>query len=438
MKKYISKLLPQQLKNQYHKYRAKKAIKKYGNPSSKLKIIGITGTDGKTSTATMLYEILKAANKKVGLISTISAKIGDKEYSTGFHVTSPDPEDLQKFLKEMVDANMEYVVLETTSHGLYQNRVYGIKYIAALYTNITHEHLDHHKTYKNYVKVKAKLMQQTDKENGFVVLNHDDQSYDLLQKYAKELDIKTYTYGLSEKSDIYATDINQEIEKTSFTVNFRGSEHHMELHIPGRYNIYNSLAAIMAGLRINIKPEVINKGLQTIKEIEGRWEVIQKKPFKVVVDFAHTPNALYNVLKFAQEDNGKGRVIVVFGSAGKRDKSKRPLMGKAAGTFADISIVTVEDPRGESIKNTIGSIVMGLKWMNKVENTDYFIIEDRRKAIEMAIKLAEPKDTIIIAGKGHEETLNLDGIHEIPWSDPRVTEELLNIHKQNLNNQDNK
>jgi len=438
MKQFISKLLPQPIKNEYHKYRAKKAIKKYDNPSAKLKIIGITGTDGKTSTATMLYEILKAGGKKVGLISTISAKIGDKEYSTGFHVTSPDPEDLQKFLKNMVDAGTEYVVLETTSHGLYQNRVYGVKYIAALYTNVTHEHLDHHKTYENYVKAKAQLMHQTNLTDGYVVLNHDDQSYPLLLEHAQKLNLKTYTYGLSEKSDIYATDINQEIEKTSFVINFRGTEHHMELKLPGRYNIYNSLAAIMAAIRIDIKLDVIAKGLQSVESIEGRWEVIQKHPFKVVVDFAHTPNALYNVLKFAQEENEKGRVIVVFGSAGKRDKSKRPLMGKAAGTFADISIVTVEDPRGESVKSTIGSIVMGLKWMNKVENTDYFIVEDRRKAIEMAIELAEPKDTILITGKGHEETLNLDGIHEIPWSDPRVTEELLNIHKQNLNNKNKK
>jgi UDP-N-acetylmuramoyl-L-alanyl-D-glutamate--2,6-diaminopimelate ligase len=426
MKKYVSKFLPQALKNEYHKIRAKRAVIKYGDPSSKLKIIGITGTDGKTSTSTMLYEILKAGGKKVGLITTISAKIGDNEYPTGFHVTSPDPEDLQKFLKDMVDAGLEYVVLETTSHGLYQNRVYGIDYLAALYTNITHEHLDHHKTYAKYVKAKAKLMKQTNVENGFAVINRDDQSYDLLQKEALKLGLKTFTYGLSEKSDIYATNINEEIDKTDFIASFRGSEYNMSMHLPGRYNIYNSLAAIMAALRIDLKAKDISKGLQEIKGIEGRWEIIQNEPYKVIVDFAHTPNSLYNVLKFAQEDNGKGRVIVVFGSAGKRDRSKRPLMGKAAATFADTIILTAEDPRGESVTKISKEIATGFAGLSKVENTDYFILEDRRKAIELAIKLAKPSDTVLITGKGHEGSLNLDGITEIPWSDPRVTEELLN------------
>lgn len=426
-KAIVSKALPQQIKNIYHKQRAKKAIKQYDNPSKKLKVIGITGTDGKTSTSIMIYEILKAAGKKVGLITTISAKIGDKEYPTGFHVTSPDPEDLQKFLKEMADAGLEYVVLETTSHGLYQNRVYGIEYIAAIYTNVSHEHLDHHGTYNAYLKVKSKLMKQTNPKTGFAILNHDDQSYYQLQEIANKLHLKSYTYGLSGKSDIYASDINEEVNQTDFVANFRGEEWDIRMHLPGRYNIYNALAAIALSIRIGIKKEEINKGLSNLLAIEGRWEVIQKSPFKVIVDFAHTPNALYNVLKYAQEENSKGRVIVVFGSAGLRDTTKRPLMGKAAATFADLTILTAEDPRGEDVTSICKQIAQGLAQKNKVENTDYFIEPDRKKAIKMALELAQEGDTVLITGKGHEGSMNMDGKTEIIWSDSETAEELLNL-----------
>ena len=429
MKKIISELTPQPIKNIYHLFRAKKAIKKYNNPSQNLKIIGVTGTDGKTSTSTIIYEILKAAGKKVGLITTISAKIGDEEYPTGFHVTSPDPEDLQKFLKKMVDAGLEYVVLETTSHGLYQNRVYGIEYIAAVYTNITHEHLDHHGTYDSYLRVKARLMKQTNTQTGFSVINHDDQSYEALQKRSNKLELKSYTYGLSEISDIYAADINEEVNKTEFTTNFRGEEWNIQMHLPGRYNVYNALAAITVAIRLGANKEEINKGLNQLLSIEGRWEVLQSTPFKVVIDFAHTPNALYNVLKYAQEENDHGKLFVVFGSAGKRDKTKRPLMGESAGTFADISILTAEDPRGEDVIKICKEIAVGLQEKNKVENTDYFIQPDRKTAIEMAINMANPGDTILITGKGHEGSMNLDGNTEILWSDVNETEELLNAQK---------
>lgn len=420
----LKKLIPRSLLNLRHKFTAMRATKYYGYPSKHLKVIGVTGTDGKTSTSTMLYEILKAAGKKVGLITTISAKVGEKEYPTGFHVTTPEPFELQKFLKEMVDEGMEYVVLETTSHSLDQCRVYGIEYHAAVFTNVTHEHLDYHKNYHNYLMTKAKLLDQLDKD-GVAVLNHDDNSFEELEPIALDKAYKTLTYGLTEESDIFATDINEEVGKTEFTVNFRGEEFKLTLHLPGKYNVYNSLAAIGTALQMGISRQDVHDGLENVTGIEGRWEVLMKEPFKVVIDFAHTPNALLNVLKFAQEDNSKGRLIVVFGAAGQRDYKKRPLMGEAAGTYADLTILTAEDPRGESVEKINTEIAQGMEKFNKVKDKDYFSIPDRTEAIEFAIKNAKDGDTVIITGKGHEKSLNLDGKEELPWSDMAVAEKVV-------------
>lgn len=425
MKTVLSSLLPQFLKNLNHARRAKRAAKKYDYPSKKLKVIGVTGTDGKTSTSTMLYEILRAADKKVGIITTISAKVGDKEYTTGFHVTTPDSEPLQKFLREMVDRGLEYVVLESTSHGLDQNRLHGIEYYGAVVTNVTHEHLDYHKTYERYLATKAKLLKQLNPKHGFAVLNQDDFSYDLLSKVAQQYASRTLTYGLTERSDIFATDLNEEVEETEFITNYRGEEYKTTMHMPGQYNVYNALAATLAASALGVNTKDIQNGLKQIKGIEGRWEVMQEKPFKVVVDFAHTPNALHNVLRYAQEENARGKVIVVFGSAGKRDRMKRPAMGKEAGTFADLIVLTAEDPRGESVKTINRQIGEGLKLLNKVKGKDYVSILNRRKAIAYALDEAKPGDTVIITGKGHEKSMNLDGKVEQPWSDQNAVSELL-------------
>ncbi|WKZ31202.1 MAG: UDP-N-acetylmuramoyl-L-alanyl-D-glutamate--2,6-diaminopimelate ligase [Candidatus Dojkabacteria bacterium] len=423
----MSKLLPQNLKNKKHLLTSKFYHNFYGKPSKQLKIIGVTGTDGKTTTSTILYEMLKLAGYKVGLISTISAKIGSKEYSTGFHVTSPSPKDLQKFLKEMVKEGLEYVVLETTSHGLDQYRVGGVQYCAAVFTNVSHEHLDYHKTYDNYLQTKARLMELLDKD-GFAVINKDDQSYEKFVSKAKALGIDMIDYGFSDGSDMKGDNLQQN-GRMSFRATLHSTDQNIELNfdtnLQGKYNAQNIMAAAVAAYELGAEVEAIEKAVHNVKSLKGRWEVLQEHPFKAVVDFAHTPNALENVLSFARADNREGKLIVVFGSAGLRDVTKRPLMGEAAGKHADYTILTAEDPRGESVTSISNMIAEGIK----KHSGKYEIIEDRKEAIAAAIKMAKKGDTVVVTGKGHEESLNLDGKSEIPWSDQKVMGELLNSKK---------
>lgn len=422
------KFVPQSIRNKKHLLTSKFYHNYYGKPSKELKVIGVTGTDGKTTTSTILYEMLKLAGYKVGLISTISAKIGSKEYSTGFHVTSPSPKELQKFLKEMVKEGLEYVVLETTSHGLDQYRVGGVSYIAAVYTNVTHEHLDYHGTYENYLQTKARLMKLVG-DGGYVVLNKDDGSYSQLHAEASKLNADVIDYGFSDGSDVKGQKIKQEGDRVQFGITIHSAEKNIQLNIDtnlnGKYNAQNIMAAAAIAYELGAEPEAIEKAVKNIKSLKGRWEVIQEKPFKVVVDFAHTPNALENLLSFAKSENSKGRVIVVFGSAGLRDVTKRPLMGEAAGKHADYTILTAEDPRGESVTAISEMIAEGIKR----HSGKYEIIEDRRSALKKALEMAEAGDTVIASGKGHEESMNIDGKNELPWSDQEVFKELLNSKK---------
>lgn len=420
----IKQMIPQNIKNYYHKVMIRLFNIYYDDPSSKLAVIGVTGTDGKTTTCTLIYEILKGAGYKVGLITTISARIGEESIPTGFHVTTPDPQVLLNLMKRMIDAGMEYVVLETTSHGLDQNRVSTIKFHAGIFTNVTHEHLDYHKTYEAYLNTKATLIHLI-KPGGFVVINLDDKSSEVLCKKASDHKLKTYTYGFTEKADLFATDYEDTTTTTKFNVHNGDQTFPVEMHLPGEYNVYNALGAIQVGLELGISQDVVARALSDVKTLEGRWEVLQKEPYKVVVDFAHTPNALEKMLEYARQDNPTGRLIVVFGTAGKRDIEKRPQMGRIAGNLADLVILTAEDPRGENIININRQIAVGLAEVGKIEEKDYFSITDRRKAIARAMKLAKPGDTVVITGKGHEKSMNIDGVNEIPWSDQMVVKELI-------------
>jgi UDP-N-acetylmuramoyl-L-alanyl-D-glutamate--2,6-diaminopimelate ligase len=420
----MKEMVPQKLKNQGHYARAQFFHYYYGRPSKNTNIIGVTGTDGKTTTCTIIYEILKHAGYPTGLITTISAKIGNKEYPTGFHVTSPSPGALQKFLKEMVDEGIKYVILETTSHALDQHRIGGLSYHSATFTNVSHEHLDYHKTYDEYLKTKARLIKRVSPD-GFTVINKDDKSFDYLNKVSKARHVKTYTYGFSDDSDLYATNYENETGLTQFQVNYDKHNFEVEMHLPGEYNVYNALGAIQVALELGVDQEAIKEAIIGIKSLEGRWEVIQTKPFKVIIDFAHTPNSLEKVLEYARQDNPNGTLHVVFGSAGKRDFEKRPLMGRAAAIYADRIYLTAEDPRGETVENINRQIAIGAKDLGKVENKDYFSIPDRKSAIAAAISAAKVGDTILITGKGHEKSINIDGHSEAPWSDQEVTSELL-------------
>ena len=365
----------------------------YGFPSRKLKVIGVTGTDGKTTTVNLIYHILLENHKKVSMISSVNAQIGSSSYDIGFHVTTPNPLEIQKFLKQAVNSGSEYFVLETTSHALDQSRVLGVNYLIGVLTNITHEHLDYHKTYKNYLRTKAKLLQRAE----IAIINRDDKSYDEIIKIIPSE--KIVTYGLFDNSDFAP-------QKFPFTTN-----------LIGEYNKYNCLAAIATCVSLGITAQKVIDTLKTFKTVEGRMNTVYDQKFKIIVDFAHTPNALEVALKAIKEMT-KGRLIHVFGSAGLRDNTKRPLMGKASDIYADMSIITAEDPRTEKVEDICQQIVNGF-----IKHKPLIII-DRYKAIEYAIQQAKENDTIIITGKGHEKSMCF-GKTEYPWSDKEAVVKVL-------------
>lgn len=391
---FIKSIISQEIINNfYHLPKAIFANIIYGFPTRKLKIIGVTGTDGKTTTTNMIYRILKAAGEKVSMVSTVNALIAGKPYDTGFHVTSPDPFMVQEFAKQALNNGDEYLVLEVTSHALDQYRFWGIKFDVGVITNITHEHLDYHNTYQNYFNTKVKLIKDVDS----AVVNQS-----LKQKLAR----KVITFGLDKG------DFNQKQIK-------------LELQIPGDYNIENALAALAVAFVLGVDKRTAQKALESFTGITGRMEEIKNsKGLKIIVDFAHTPNALTQALKTLRMRT-KGKLIVVFGSAGKRDVEKRGLMGAVAGDLADFAVVTAEDPRGE-IETINEQIIAGAKKTGKVLDKNIFAIKDRAEAIAFAVnKLAKKGDVIGIFGKGHEASMNLDGKKEIPWSDKDVVKRVL-------------
>ena len=359
----------------------------YGFPARKIKVIGVTGTDGKTTTSHLIFTILKTAGKKVSLVSTVYAQIGEKVYDTGLHTTTPSYFLIQKLLREAVNNSDEYFILETTSHGLDQNRVWGINYQVGVITNITHEHLDYHLYYADLLKAKAKLLINSQ----ISIINHDDQSFELLKKLLIEKKKKYLTYGFKSKTD-YNFNTQKILPETA------------------DYNNYNFLAAYSVCRSLNIGEDKIIQAFKNFNLPQGRLETVFDKKFKVIVDFAHTPNAIAVLLQFLKKQT-KGRIIHVFGSAGLRDANKRPLMGKASSKYSDLIILTEEDYRTEDPQEIAKSIAQGF-----TENMDYQIIINREEAIKKALSLAQADDLVVITGKAHEQSL-CRGKTEYPWND---------------------
>lgn len=391
----------QKAKNIYHFGKATTASIAYGSPAKNLTVIGITGTDGKTTTSNMIYHILESAGKKVAMISTVSAVIQGKEYDTGFHVSTPDAIALQRYLKKAVDQGAEYMVLEVTSHGLDQNRASGIEFAVGVITNVTHEHMDYHKTYAEYVKAKAKLL----KNSRVCILNRDDASYNTLIKYKSHLLGKKWiNYGMDKLSDV---------NPISFP---------FELASPGDFNKYNALAAFAVCQELGVIQEDIRAGLKTFHLPKGRFDIVYDDKFEVVIDFAHTPNSITQLL--SSQRTKTGRIIHVFGSAGDRDVSKRPLMGEASAKYADEIILTAEDPRGEMVEKICTDIATGTLKISDFNKEHLNIIPDRQTAIDRAIEMAKDGDLVLITGKGHETTMNM-GQGETPWSDYKAVSKAL-------------
>lgn len=395
----------------------------YDYPSRKLAVVGVTGTDGKTTTATFLHSILQQARIRAGLITTISARIGDTEFDTGFHTTTPGAFDLQGYLAQMVEAGCKAAVVETTSHALDQGRVFYVHYDVAVVTNVTHEHLDWHGSWEGYLAAKARLFQLLNvslKKPGIpktAVLNADDRSYPTLRAIPADYYI-TYSLDPDSGTGLTATDLTMDRNATKFLLHTPHATATVRLRLLGRHNVANALAAAGGALALGAPVEAVVAGLEAVERVKGRMEFVPTGArFDVVVDFAHTPNALEQTLQLARELVPRGgKIWVVFGSAGLRDVQKRALMGEVAGRLADRVVVTAEDPRTEDVAAISAEIEQGLQQHGRRRDVDYWLVPDRAAAIAFAISRAEPGDMVITCGKAHEQSMCY-GTEETPWDE---------------------
>jgi len=408
----------------------------YDWPGRKLTVIGVTGTDGKTTTCNLIYHILVSAGLRAGMISTVNAVIADEVLDTGFHVTTPDAHDVQRYLAKMVEAGLTHVVLETTSHGWSQHRVDACEFDIGVVTNITHEHLDEHGSYENYRAAKARLFSSLEKTGSkpqgnprLAVLNRDDQSFGFLKEFVK---VKKITYGLGAGGDVSVIDFNYSPQGMRFVAEHQKLRVGIKVNLFGQYNVSNCLAALSATVfGLGIEPEVAAQGIANLPGIPGRMEVIDMgQDFTAIVDFAHTPNALKVTLETAREmlassarPQGEGsgvkenpRIIAVFGSAGLRDKEKRRMMAETSAELADLTVLTAEDPRTESLDAILGEMAAGAGSKGGREGETFWRVPDRGEAIKFALRLARPGDIVLACGKGHEQSMCFGKI-EYSWDD---------------------
>ena len=377
-------------------------------PAEKMRMIALTGTNGKTTTTHVISHILEEKGYKTGVIGTIHALIGDKELPT--HNTTPDVIDLERLLYQMAEEKVTHVCMEVSSHALVMGRVAGCEFDNAVFTNLTEDHLDFHKTMDNYAKAKAILFAMISKEgqqkdNKAAWVNIDDPYAHVMEDAVNPKVCRLHTYSmLDEKADLYAFDSRFTGKSSAYKVKYQGKVYEVETKLAGRFNIYNTLGAMGAALSEGISMEEVVKSMKTFHSVPGRFELIDEgQSFTVVVDYAHTPDGLEKILTTAQEIT-KGKIIVVFGCGGDRDKLKRPIMGRIAAENADIAIVTSDNPRTEDPDTIVAEVAAGVKEIKeKKPSLDYEVIVDRRSAIQRAIELAKGDDIVLIAGKGHED-----------------------------------
>lgn len=386
------------------------ASKYYDFPARKLKLIGITGTKGKTTTAYMIRDILNASGKKTGMIGTIYNTYGNVCIEASR--TSPESLDLQKLLKDMVDAQMEYVVMEVSSHSLVLDRVYGLHFAIGIFTNLSQEHLDFHGTMDNYLLAKSKLFEMCD----FALVNGDDIHTPRLKKMIK---CKTATFGLDNAVNITASDVRINNNNVEFKMYVNKMLETIVINIPGRFTVYNALAAIGTCSLLGAQMDAILLALSNIK-VPGRSEIIDvQKTFTVMVDYAHNPSSLEAILSSIKK-YVKGRIICVFGCGGNRDKEKRPMMGEISGRLADFTVITTDNPRNEDPSIIMKEIEDGVKKTKGL----YKIIENRKDAIAFAMRIAWKNDLVLIAGKGHETYQELKNGKRIDFDERKVVKDI--------------
>ncbi|MGH2349953.1 MAG: UDP-N-acetylmuramoyl-L-alanyl-D-glutamate--2,6-diaminopimelate ligase [bacterium] len=374
----------------------------YGHPSEELQLIGVTGTNGKGTTAALIQAMLAHAGIKTGLIGTLGAKIGEREIDLGR--TTPEAPQLQALLREMVDAGMSHAVMEVASHGLALHRVDGCRFRAAVFTNLTQDHLDFHGSMEEYRRAKQRLFEMVDAD-GAAIVNADDAAAGSMIQATRA---RVTTYGIARAADIRAEDVRLATDGTSFTVRATSGLALVRSRLRGKFNVSNALAAVATATTQGVDLEVAAAALADFPGVPGRFEAVDEgQPFAVIVDYAHTPDSLTNVLRTAREF-ARGRVIVVFGAGGDRDRTKRPIMGRIAEEIADVAIVTSDNPRSEEPAAIIEEIMDGVRGSGFGARAQ--VDPDRRKAIHTAIGLAGPGDVVVIAGKGHEPYQEIQGV----------------------------
>ena len=400
----------------------------YDYPAQHLCTIGVTGTDGKTTTSNLIHTILREAGKRAGLMSTANFKLDGQEWENTTRQSTLEALEVQQLLRRMVDEGITHTVVEATSHGLELQRVRGCAFDVGVVTNITHEHLDFHKTLENYRRAKARLFEMLDpartKGSGTrpaAILNRDDSSYEILRPYCR---VPILDYGIHPSAAVRAVDVRLDASRTRFRAILPGAEVEIETQLVGQFNVSNCLAAIATASSQGIAPAVIARALATVAGVAGRMERIDEgQPFSVIVDYAHTPDSLAKVLATLRPLTA-GKLLVVFGSAGERDVLKRPIMGQIAAQMTDFFVITDEDPREEDREKILREIARGSEEAGKREGRDFLCIADRSQAIATALARARAGDTILLAGKGHEQSI-ITGREKIPWDDRRVVREQL-------------
>jgi UDP-N-acetylmuramoyl-L-alanyl-D-glutamate--2,6-diaminopimelate ligase len=400
----------------------------YEYPAQRLCTIGVTGTDGKTTTANLIHTILRAAGTRAGLMTTANFKLDGQEWENTSRQSTLEALEVQQLLRRMVDEGITHVVIEATSHGLELQRVRGCAFDVGVVTNITHEHLEFHKTLENYRRAKARLFEMLDpaRDKGrdarpTAILNRDDSSYEIVRPYCH---VPVLDYGADQSAAVRAVDVQLDASRTRFRAILPGAEVEIETQLVGQFNVSNCLAAIATAYSQGIAPAVIARALATVAGVAGRMERIDEgQPFSVIVDYAHTPDSLAKVLATLRPLT-TGKLLVVFGSAGERDVLKRPIMGQIAARMADFFVITDEDPREEDREKILREIASGSEEAGKREGRDFLCIADRTQAIATALARARAGDTILLAGKGHEQSI-ITGREKIPWDDRRVAREQL-------------
>lgn len=390
----------------------------YGEPSKKMKLIGVTGTNGKTSTTHMIKKILEYCGKKTGLIGTVSYMAGGEMLSSA-SLTTPKPQELHRIFKSMAESGCEYCVMEVSSQALAQGRCIGLEFSAAVFTNLTQDHLDYHGTMENYANAKAKLFSQC----KCAVLNKDDSRFDFMKNAVLSGDIIGYSKK-DNRADYFADNIHLGKAECEYILCTKGKTYNVRIDIPGEFTVYNSLAAISCCSALGIDTVRCVKALAETGGVPGRAEVLKTDtPYTIIIDYAHSPDAIENILSSLRQF-AKGRVIALFGCGGDRDKTKRPLMAQKAAENADYLIITSDNPRTENPDEIIEDIIPGING----KGTSCAIISDRTQAIDYAIKNAREGDVIVLCGKGHE-TYQIIGDEKIHYDEREIVKRILDKHK---------